>query len=130
MTVLEFPRLASIERDSWELESGEGRNVETGGQFQIPPREARESLRPGDAAQLLFWIENPGEDGSLERDCERMWVLVERTVGDYFVGSLDNYPVTCDPESGPLFHGATVWFRAEHVINISQPEPEPEPLSG
>ena len=47
-------RLATIETDGWTLESAEARHAKTPETFQIPERAARESLKAGDAAKLLF----------------------------------------------------------------------------
>jgi len=40
-------RLASIEEDGWELESGEARHRHSGDDFPIPPESERRQIEPG-----------------------------------------------------------------------------------
>lgn len=124
MNVVEIPRLASIDENFWELESGEARHGEVGDSFEIPDRAERESLTRGDAAKLLFWIDSEDDDGNAERQCERMWVVVKRSVADFFLGVLSNEPSCLEPGTGSLGIGTQVWFRPEHVIDIDHPDAE------
>jgi hypothetical protein len=118
-------RLASFERDFWQLRSGEESHREHPDTFWIPPLEQRRNLKRGHAARLIFEIEGEEEDGSVSVQGERMWVIVAETVGDTYIGILDNQPACLERSDGLyLRFGAEVPFRAEHVIDIGQPPPE------
>ena len=117
-------RAATIDRHYWQLESGEARHAAST-RFHIPDRAAREALRRGQAAKLLFEIEGETEDGTVERIVERMWVLVAERVGDGYVGILDNQPSSLDRSPDVyLTEGAEIPFWPEHVIAIAEPPPE------
>jgi hypothetical protein len=118
-------RLASFERDFWQLQSGEQSHQEHPDSFWIPPLEQRQNLQRGQAARLIFEIEGEEEGGNVSRQGERMWVIVAEKVGDVYIGILDNQPV-CLGRSDEVYlrFGAEVPFRAEHVIDIGQPPPE------
>src|SRR6187431_1645767 len=90
-------RLASIEEDGWELESGEARHRHSGDDFPIPPESERRQIEPGQAVRLLFQIEAVGEEGTPEVNVERMWAVVLGRVGDFYFASLDNQPATIEP---------------------------------
>lgn len=109
----------TIERDGWTLLSGEERHALSPEGFRIPGRSERESLSPGDAAQLLFDIET--KDGGLviDRGVDRMWVIVRRRTGDIYSGILDSDPGQAEGLS--LRPGTEVTFGPEHVIAIARP---------
>lgn len=119
-------RLATIERDYWQLASGEEQHAAHPDTFWIPDRDKRDRLTRGDAAKLIFEIE--GEDaeaGDVEINRERMWVIVARRVGETYIGILDSTPATIESADGVyLVMGAEVPFRAEHVIDIARPPEE------
>lgn len=113
------PTLAS---DGWELISAEERSVAHLNTFQIPAREKRESLAPGDAAKLLFDIETRENGRIVDRGVDRMWVIVKaRTEGGY-LGALDNDPGTA--ENLRLRRGDDVTFGPEHIVEIATPPRE------
>ena len=115
-------RLASFERDYWQLRSGEESHREHPNTFWIPPLQQRQNLQRGQAVRLIFEIEGEEEDGTVAVQGERMWVIVAEKVGDGYIGILDNQPASLDPpDSFYLRFGAEVPFRAEHVIDIAQP---------
>jgi hypothetical protein len=115
-------RMANFERDFWQLRSGEDSHRQHPDSFQLPPREKREGLQRGHAAQLIFEIEATEEDGSVSIQAERMWVIVAERVGDAYIGILDNQPVCLEPSDDVyLRFGAEVPFRPEHIINIGEP---------
>ncbi len=116
-------RLATLEEDAWELESGEARHAEAPDSFQIPSRDVRESLSVGDAVKLLFNIESEGESG-LERNVERMWVIIRERVGDLYVGVLDSSPCSIEPDPDFLARGSEVVFGPEHIVDVSSPSSE------
>lgn len=118
-------RLASFERDFWELRSAEESHREHPETFWIPPLQQRQDLERGQAARLIFEIEGEEEDGAVAVQGERMWVIVAEKVGDTYIGILDNQPA-CLERSDEVYlqFGAEVPFRAEHVIDIGQPPPE------
>ena len=120
---MDIPRLASIERDAWQLQSGEARHTEYPESFWIPPRQERESLKVGAGVKLLFEIEAEGEHGP-ERGVERMWVIVRRKLPGLYVGVLDSQPQTIEPDPRFLARGSEVVFAPEHIIDISEPSRE------
>jgi hypothetical protein len=118
-------RLASFERDYWQLRSAEESHRQHPDTFWIPPLEQRQSLQRGQSARLVFEIEGEEEDGTVVVQGERMWVIVAEKIGDTYIGILDNQPAClerCDDVY--LRFGAEVPFRAENVIDIGQPRPE------
>jgi hypothetical protein len=111
----------------WELESGEERNREHPDTFEIPPRERRERLSVGEAAQLMFRIrieEADDPEKVLDDGTERMWVIVVGRRKESYLGLLDSQPMVLAPESGILDVGTALEFLPEHVINISTPPRE------
>ncbi len=118
-------RLATLERDFWQLRSGEESHREHPDTFQIPPLDERQGLKRGHAVRLFFDIEGNEDDGSVGVQCERMWVIVSEGVGDTYVGILDNQPACLErSDSVYLRFGAEVPFRAEHVTAIESPPAE------
>ena len=109
----------TIERDGWTLLSGEERHDLFPEKFRIPGRSERESLSPGDAAQLLFDIETKEGGLVIDRGVDRMWVIVKRRTGDIYSGILDSDPGQAEGLS--LRPGTEVTFRPEHVIAIARP---------
>lgn len=118
-------RLASRDRDFWELRSGEKSHEQNPDSFWIPPRAERENLRRGQGVRLIFDIEAVDEDGHVEIQGERMWVLVAERRGDVYIGILDNEPASLEPaEDVYLCRGAEIAFLPEHVIDIDEPPVE------
>ncbi len=77
----------------------------------MPPREQRESVKPGTLVNLIFRLEN-----ETEAFVERMWVIVkERKADGQFSGILDNDPY-CTEE---IRSGIEVIFGPEHIISIN-----------
>ena len=113
------PRFPEIARDGWTLVSGEERHARNPETFLIPERRQRESLLPGDAAQLLFDIETREADRVVDRGVDRMWVIVRKRVGNVYCGVLDNDPGQA--EGLALRQGIEVIFAPEHVIAIERP---------
>lgn len=110
-------RLARLSDDGWELESGEARQAAHPDTFLIPSREARENLKTGQAVKLLFRIEAQTEAGAMDLGVERMWAIVAGRLGEFFIGILENDPVTIDPDP-TLKAGMELLFQPEHVIAI------------
>jgi hypothetical protein len=78
--------------------------------FPIPDKAARDRLQPGDCAKVIFrTYTGDGISG------ERIWVLVTGKLGDRYIGTLANEPFIIAGK-----YGACVYFRAEHVIDISR----------
>lgn len=118
-------RLAALETDHWELESGEERHAGNPDSFWIPTRCEREQLQPGQAAKLLFCVEATMPDGPVEVGVERMWVFVTERVNGKYVGVLDNEPASLEADDDVyLVRGAEIPFGPEHVIDIAEPPPE------
>src|SRR5256885_11193398 len=116
-------RLPTLERDFWQLASGEKANAEHPDTFWIPEGDRRDNLQRGDAAKLIFELEGEDEDtGAIEISRERMWVIVADKTNDTYIGILDNQPATIEPADDIyLRFGAEVPFTAEHVIEIDRP---------
>jgi hypothetical protein len=117
--------LPSFESDYWELRSGEEAHREHPDTFWIPPLEQRQNLNRGQAARLIFDIESEDEDGNINVQSERMWVTVSERHGDYYIGILNNQPVSLKPADDVyLCFGAEIPFLPEHVIDIANPPNE------
>ena len=114
-------RLPALEKDFWQLCSGEESHRKHPDTFWIPPDRDRQALKRGQAAKLIFEIEVE-EDGVPLVQRERMWVVVAERVGDLYIGILDNKPASFEPSDKVyLCFGAEVPFAAEHVIDIADP---------
>lgn len=114
--------LAKLETDYWELRSGEKCHADNPDTFWIPDLEERKSLKVGDAAKLIFDIESEDEDGVIQVQGERIYVIVSQIVGEFYIGILDSQPASLEPgEETYLCFGAEIPFKAEHVIDIDRP---------
>lgn len=115
-------RLAELTRDFWELRSAEESARKNPEKFHLPPLEAREGLKRGHAAKLIFEIESEDEAGKPVLQGERMWVIVREQVGPAYIGILDSKPASFEPsEKVYLCFGAEIPFLPEHVIDIASP---------
>jgi hypothetical protein len=112
----------TIASDGWELISAEDRNAAHPETFQIPGREKRESLAPGDGAKLLFDIETREQGRVVDRGVDRMWVIVKARTERGYIGVLDSDPGTA--ENLRLREGDSITFGPEHIIDISTPPRE------
>lgn len=86
----------------------------------MPSEKERRTLVEGDVVKLIFNIAIPPDEDDPEAPStfgERMWVIVKRRVGPYYIGELNNVPVTSN-EQDNLFVGSEVVFLPEHVIDI------------
>ena len=99
--------------------SGEERHARSPETFRIPDRAQRESLFPGDAAQLLFDIETRADGQVVDRGVDRLWVIVKKRSGNWYVGVLDSDPGQA--QDLKLRPGHEVLFAPEHVIAIERP---------
>jgi hypothetical protein len=111
--------MTSIEGDGWQLVSAEKRHAEHPTTFEVPELEARKSLRPGDAAKLLFDIQTKELDRVIDRGVDRLWVIVIARVGDRYRGVLDNDPGRA--EGLRLHEGDEITFGPEHIADIGHP---------
>ncbi|MBX7171540.1 MAG: hypothetical protein K1X72_11335 [Pyrinomonadaceae bacterium] len=116
------PRLATFEEDSWQLRSGEESHQERPEEFWMPDLEIRQNLKRGDAVKLIFDFEGYNEDGQIEIGGERMWVIVQDKIEDFYLGILDNQPAGID--EGFLDKNSEIYFKAEHIIDIGYPPKE------
>ncbi|MBL4571856.1 MAG: toll/interleukin-1 receptor domain-containing protein [Gammaproteobacteria bacterium] len=114
-------RLAARDLDGWELRSGLAQNHRTPKSFYMPSEDDRRNLQEGDNVKLIFGIDVPPDEGEQENVFfERMWVLVRDRIGPYYVGDLNNVPLTASVgEQDFLTPGSEVIFLPEHVIEIS-----------
>jgi hypothetical protein len=111
--------VGSLETDGWTLVSAEARHAAHPTTFQIPSLEARASLRPGDAAKLLFEIETRENGQVIDRGIDRMWVIVRCQAGNSYRGVLDNDPGRA--RGLKLRAGDEIAFGPEHVAEIATP---------
>jgi hypothetical protein len=117
-------RLATLDRDRWQLLSGEQAHHRNPLSFALPDRDERTNLQRGQAARLIFEIEVEGNHGEVELLAERMWVLVAEQIDEFYIGMLDNDPTVELAEDVYLCRGAEVPFAPEHVIEIGDPPKE------
>lgn len=105
----------NFHRDGWELEDAEKLHREYPDTFEVPPRDIRGSLEPGDYAKLIFRIavENEGRPEAFER----MWVIVRELTRDSYFGVLDNEPGEI-VENEELWLGTELPFQARHIIDV------------
>jgi uncharacterized protein YegJ (DUF2314 family) len=118
----EIPNRATIENDGWTLVSAEERQAAHPDTFQIPPRDKRESLSPGDGVKLLFEIETKEGDRVVDRGVDRMWVIVKARTKEGYIGVLDNDPGIADGLN--LHEGDVIVFAPENVTDIDRPARE------
>ncbi len=107
-------RLSNIKDDGWELNDGEELHREYPNSFWIPQSVLRNNLSPEMIVKLIFRIRTKGENSEEEENIERMWVIVKKKVGNYYIGELDN-DAYC---TGELKAGLLVVFEPRHVIQI------------
>lgn len=118
-------RHPTLSRDYWSLASGEARHNAAPETFDIPSLESRRTLARGQAAKLIFEIEAEEEDGTISVSTERMWVIVAQALEGFYMGILDNEPVTVPNDTGfYLARGSEVPFFPEHIIAIDTPPPD------
>jgi hypothetical protein len=114
-------RLASRKHDYWELRSGEKAHSEHLDTFWIPTLEERQNLQIGQAARLIFDIELEDEEGNIEIQGERMWVIFAEKYHSFYLGILDNSPGSFEisPDAYLCF-GAEIPFLPEHIIDTDE----------
>jgi uncharacterized protein YegJ (DUF2314 family) len=85
--------------------------------FKILPKEARETLRKGDFAKVIFKFRPISDE---DPAAERMWVLVSNPTvdGKTYLGVLQNKP-TIAPD---VDYGDLIYFRPENVCQIMRKE--------
>lgn len=119
---LREPWDASIATDGWQLDSALARFRSRDEVYWLPEADDRESIAPGDFAQLIFAIEASDTTGAAEVHRERMWVEVDQVRGEgaerRCTGTLANDPHV----PGTTWAGMRVWFRPEHVVDIARGE--------
>lgn len=93
----------------YTLDDAEARHQEAPDSFEIPSRESRENLLPGEIVKLMFRISSANSE-----NVERMWVRVDHRVGGNYLGTLDNDPRT----TREFAAGIRVNFGPEHIIAI------------
>lgn len=95
--------------------SGVERNRQFPDSFWIPPKEAKDAVRPGHYAKMMFKNPSRKRNGV---ESERMWVLVTARDGDNFVGELANDPVAINPDLFGEGKVKIINFTADHIIDI------------
>ena len=107
--------MPSIRKSPHRLADVEKRHAESEA-FEIPSREEREDLRPGDLAKLVF-----------EEIGERLWVRVTNVmVYKTYVGTIESSPLYSD-----IHRGDEVVFMPENIADVEKKIRfcKPEPLS-
>ena len=118
-------RMPRLDEDGWELRSAELAHQQNPDTFRIPPLQARQSLRRGQAARLISDIESEDENGGRTIQGERMNVIVTGRFENAYIGLLDDKPASFNPVGNVyLCFGAEIPFLSEHVIDILQPPAE------
>jgi hypothetical protein len=111
-------RLPNHKEDFWELRSAEESHRKNPDTFWLPPLEERQCLTRGQAAKLIFEIESVDDEGAIQVQGERIWVIVAERHGDYYIGILDGQPASIEPdEDSYLCFGTEIPFMPEHVID-------------
>jgi hypothetical protein len=123
-------RLTTLDNDGYELSNAEDIHKEHPDTFYLPSEEERMNLLIGDTVKLIFQIAiEPDEMAPEGYFGERMWIRVKGRFGPYYVGNLDNDPVTAEEQNNITYDDLVV-FLPEHVIDIYEPaEPKPSLLS-
>lgn len=115
-------RLPTIDLDGYELRSGLAQHHRTPETFYMPREDERQTLNVGDIVKLIFIIavtadpEDPDDDGTFG---ERMWVIVKGRIGPYYIGNLNNMPLTSGEQENLTFEDEVI-FLPEHVIDIQK----------
>ncbi|MBV7470975.1 toll/interleukin-1 receptor domain-containing protein [Aeromonas sp. sif0611] len=115
-------RLPTIDLDGYELRSGLAQHHRTPETFYMPREDERQTLNVGDIVKLIFIIavtadpEDPDDDGTFG---ERMWVIVKGRIGPYYIGNLNNMPLTSGEQDNLTFEDEVI-FLPEHVIDIQK----------
>lgn len=115
-------RLPTIDLDGYELRSGLAQHHRTPETFYMPREDERQALEVGDIVKLIFIIavtadpEDSDDDGTFG---ERMWVIVKGRIGPYYIGTLNNMPLTSDEQDNLTFEDEVI-FLPEHVIDIEK----------
>lgn len=84
--------------------------------FEIPSRQERENMLPETNVKLEFRIKI-GESIF----AERMWVIVEKNMGDHYIGTLNNIPTS----TNMLRVGDEVIFKPQHILRFLLSEEVP-----
>ena len=117
-----FATVPDIAKDCWTLVSAEERHAKYPDTFLIPDETARRSLKPGDAAKLLFDIETRDEGTVHSRAVDRMWVIIKEVEPEGYIGVLDSDPG--EAEDLNLTRGDLLRFTFHHICDIDHPPAE------
>ncbi|KAB1112179.1 toll/interleukin-1 receptor domain-containing protein [Neorhizobium galegae] len=112
-------RLAHLEIEHWELESGVVMNELYPDTFEIPNDASRRNLQIGDFVKAAFKYSYPPGSDEEDGGGERMWIKITGTNGPYYIGTLSNDPV-CTDTWHDLSFDSTIVFLPEHVISIDR----------
>ena len=113
---------SDIENFGWAITSAVARNRAFPDTFQIPPEKRRNSLKRGEAAQVLFEIETRVDGIIVDRGVDRMWLIIISVLSDGYRGVLDSEPGYA--ENLQLYRGDLIEFKAENICKIDQPPQE------
>lgn len=113
------PRLASFDRDGWQLRSGEKSHQRSPDTFWVPAAELRGNLRRGQMVKLIFDFEIVDTQDGPEVRGERMWAMVSEEIEGRYLGLLVDEPQVIETgEDIYLCPAAEIAFDAEHVVDI------------
>ncbi len=115
-------------RGGWALDDVQARHAANPDTFWLPSDEQLAALAEGTTVRLIFALVDQADrvrdslppyrdNGSpnLVVHCERMWLWVERVLGDDLIGILQNRPTATHTRLVP---GARVRFRRRDVIDL------------
>lgn len=107
-------RLSILDIDGWHLLSGEKYNELWPKTFSIPKEGKRHNLQVGALVKLIFEFAVNEDPYSGEVLAERMWVKISGIAKPYYLGTLENEPVS----SYLLDIGDEIVFLPEQIIDI------------
>lgn len=114
-------RMASMDRDGWQLENAEALAAAHPGGFALPGRDLRQSLPPGALAKLVFQIGFVDDDGDSFIHYQQLWIAIAERDGSGYHGALIEEPFLFAHEDEALRFGAPVRFGPGHVVDLILP---------
>ncbi len=105
-------QLATYKNNRYKLENGEERHRKYPDTFYIPKLVLRGNLQSNDIVKLIFKMQEKTDLNNIV--VERMWVIIEKKIGNFYIGILDNDPLA----DVYLQCGDKIYFKSRHIIDI------------
>ena len=106
----------NLANNYYKLDDGEKRHLNNPDTFYIPALNKRDNLEINNIVKLIFKMQEKTNYKNIV--VERMWVIIEKKIDDFYIGRLDN-----DPFSDVYIKcGDRVYFKAKHIIDIYEDE--------